>query len=388
MTKRSVYIHIPFCKTKCPYCDFTSFVGCDSQFDNYVAALCNEIKSYANKDVEIQTVYIGGGTPNLLKPDQLRKILKTLQKSFHVPDEIETTIECNPALVNSHLMRSYRNMGINRISIGVQSMCVKTLNTLGRNQTLHDIGRALFTAAIYFDNVSIDLMYGVPLESATDKRDYFNELFDFLDTFDHAIKHVSAYSLTLDEDTPMAELIMDDKLLELDEDTHMEEEDQTQFLLRQFGLKRYEVSNFAKPGYECQHNMVYWNPSSEYYGFGVSACGLINDRRYENTCDLGHYMLRANKIENTLDRTHHDLINEVIMLSLRTSRGIDLNRLRRMGCDLRIKKAKEIYHLEALKLIRVTNRTIRATTEGFLLLNQVIAELMFDSPNIQIVSTE
>ena len=357
--------------------------------DTYITALCNEIEAYATKypKATIDSIYIGGGTPSILSNEQLSIIFDALKKNFNLSDEWfsnhEVSIECNPTSVDSAKLKHWKQLGINRVSMGVQSLCDQTLKTLGRCHTSQDAKMAILEVSRYFDNISIDLIYGVPLTLEQVATDYYRaveeELIDLMVGFADEIKHVSAYALTVEPGTQIHTKLIAGELIDLDEEEFFEQEDNIQIAMRAWGLKRYEVSNFAKPGYECKHNQRYWDPRKEYLGLGLAAHGLVDKVRYENTPDLDMYLLNPNKIAKSDKQKDQDLADEMIMLGLRTPKGIDLPALMKLGIDFRIKKAREIFELESAKLIRVNKKNIRATQEGMCVLNSVTSRLLLGS---------
>jgi oxygen-independent coproporphyrinogen-3 oxidase len=327
----SIYIHIPFCERRCGYCDFYSTVGNDKiAIDGYVHRVCNEINGFAApKKYIVKTVYIGGGTPSLLDDAHIFFILKTLREKFGIAKTAEVTIECNPNSLSEAKLRWYKEYGVNRISIGVQSFDDRILRRLGRTHKAARAAAAVKAAKKCFDNISVDLIVGVPNEMPYQIPP---EILDI-------VTHISVYSLMKD-DKPV-------------------QEDAIAFTLPNF--KRYEVSNYAKRGYESKHNLVYWN-GGEYIGFGAGAHSLLNNRRFNNSNDL--FYVR----ENEYERTAEQIKTERISLGLRTARGIP--------CGLADGKQDEIALLLKQGLIEIKNNRITATEKGFQLLDQIIIKLV------------
>ena len=323
MRSLGLYLHIPFCVAKCRYCDFCSSPAGEDIRRAYVAALCREITSNAQsaEDYVVDTVFFGGGTPSLLAPDCFLEIADTLRKHYAIAPDVEWTAEANPATVDEEKLAAMRRAGINRLSIGMQSAKDNELAALGRAHCARDLYTAVSAArAAGFDNFNLDLMFGIPHQTKE----------SFADTLDTAIglapTHLSVYSLQIEEGTPFyAER---DTLPLPSED---EEGEMSDLLLEKTaaaGYLRYEISNYARAGYECRHNLRYWQ-MKDYLGFGIAAHSLLGDRRFYNREDLTAYLrdplaLRAEEeLLSTAEREY-----ETVMLGLRTAAGLDDNAFR------------------------------------------------------------
>ena len=267
----SIYVHIPFCKAKCSYCDFLSFGGCDYPIQRqYVNALCREIKAYSlvSKEYRVQTIFFGGGTPSYIEADLICQIMETIEEVFEVAEDAEITLEGNPDSLKLDKLIIYRKTGINRLSIGLQSTDDEMLARIGRVHNYTQFIAAYQSARqASFDNINVDLMMGLPGENMD----------SYLRTLGKVVElqpeHISAYSLIVEEGTPLSE--NQELLARIPE----EEEDRkmyarTKHLLQQSGYKRYEISNYAKEGYECRHNKVYWT-GGEYLGVGLGAASYM-----------------------------------------------------------------------------------------------------------------
>lgn len=384
----SLYVHIPFCEKKCDYCDFTSFDDCASQIDSYVAALCNEIVAYKERcsDHIIKTIYFGGGTPSSIHQKYIGKIFDIIRATFAVDANAEVTIECNPTSVTATKLKAYKNFGINRISLGLQSCDDVVLKSLGRAGAASLGLRALnMIKRSGFENLSVDFICNVPIPKDFSgmglRRNIESEL-NFILTRFPQIKHVSSYTLIPEPGTPLQKRLDFEELYELDEDTYIDEEIDLFFTLKEQGFRRYEISNWARPGYECQHNETYWRGDAEYLGIGLAAHSLLAGERFENTPDMGMYLLNPNKVIFKHTRTREDIINEVILLSIRTRYGVNLGTLRKLGVDLLHEKRREVMDLVERKLIKVTKTSIKATTDGMFILNVVINMLTFDTKEV------
>lgn len=321
----SVYIHIPFCERRCGYCDFVSCTATE-QIDKYLQKLCDEICSFNFHDYQVKTIYLGGGTPSLLTPKQLEILFKCLPACSG-----EITIEVNPNSLSRTKCAAYRNLGINRLSIGVQSFDLATLRDLGR---LHDVKQAVDAIKLaheYFNNISIDLIKDIP------EHKFVMPPADILDL----IQHISIYSLTKD----------DHCVLDTDEPVNLPSE-----------FERYEVSNYARKGYESKHNLVYWT-GGEYIGFGAGAHSLINNQRFCNSNEILSYQR-----ETPVERTPEVIREEQIMLGLRLRSGVSRSLLKNKDAELKT--------LAAHNLIKITPTHVIATAEGLKVLNQIWLRLV------------
>lgn len=289
-----LYIHTPFCVKKCAYCDFLSFPADTNTQIQYVHALLNEIRFYGERmgDYQVSTIYIGGGTPSWLEPELLVAIMDQVYKSFRVREDAEVSIECNPGTVTTAKLEAYRRAGINRLSIGLQSANNEELKMLGRIHTYEQFLKTYELARnAGYTNINVDLMSGLPHQSAE----------SFADTLQKVIRlkpeHISAYSLIIEKGTPFYEKYkfdmvrqeagMKTELLPTEDDVYKMLK-LTQLVLAKAGYDRYEISNYAKPGYECRHNIGYWTREN-YLGLGLGAASLVDNVRYSNTRELDEY---------------------------------------------------------------------------------------------------
>jgi len=320
-TTRGLYIHIPFCISKCTYCDFYS-VSLDTEtMIKYVDALIEEIRlaGLKNSDAIIDTIYFGGGTPSVLPPFLFEKIVSAIQYNF-VLDIKEFSIEANPA---THVpFEIYKDLGVNRISLGVQSLDDRLLKLIGRR---HDAKTALLTienAKKYFDNVSCDLMIGLPTQT-------MKEVELSASILSKEVKHISTYMLKLSSEVQMHKEINAGKFTLPDDDTFVDFYDKVFDVFEKNGLRRYEISNFAVEGYDCIHNLKYWN-RDEYIGLGAAAHGFVGNVRYYNPSNVGTYIAGynyGNGKETTEIIDKKTALFEKIMLGLRLPNGIDLNEI-------------------------------------------------------------
>ncbi len=307
----SIYIHIPFCKTICSYCDFTKVLYNRELVIPYLDELQNEIDDLYEKE-EVETIYVGGGTPSCLSRDELERLADII-KSFTLKSGCEFTFECNIDDISEELLKDLKDMGVNRLSIGIESFDEDKLAFMNRSITFDEAKRKIDLAkSLEFDNINVDLMYGIPYERAKDLRKDLGLFLKLEPT------HISTYSLIIEEHT----------MCKVREDENIKEEEEQKMYcyikdkLEKTGFNHYEVSNFALPGYESKHNLCYWN-NQEYYGFGLGASGYIKGFRYENTKSFSKY-LEGNYKENEHLVSKVEMMENELMLALRKMKGINL----------------------------------------------------------------
>lgn len=301
MSESGLYFHIPFCKNKCPYCDFYSVKYDESAALRYTDEICNEIKQYQGV---FDTVYFGGGTPSILPPELIGKILDCARSRFDISDDAEITVECNPSKDLSEDLKKYASYGINRISLGMQSAVDKERFALGRAAGKTEVEKTInYARQAGIENISLDLMLGTPKQTLA-SLDYS---FDFIKSM--GVPHVSAYMLKIEENTRFYQ--MRDKLVLPDDDTVGEMYLKTVESLASFGIRQYEISNFAVPGFESRHNTKYWD-LTPYLGIGKSAHSFWGGKRF-------YYDREWNKIDDGIGGDKE----EQIMLGLRLTKGID-----------------------------------------------------------------
>lgn len=306
-----IYIHIPFCKQKCLYCDFVSAKGCDRDMELYEEALLKEIES-TEIDEPVDSVFFGGGTPSVYKVEYIEEILKIIFRKYNIDKDIaEITIEVNPGTVDYDKLKRYRAAGINRISIGLQSADNEELKLLGRIHTYEKFVETYTEARrAGFNNINIDLMSAIPYQTVN----------SFMETLKKVVKlnpeHISAYSLIIEEGTPFYNKYGENgKLSDAipSEETDREMYHMTKTFLKENGYERYEISNYSKKGYECKHNIKYWSRDN-YYGFGVAAASLVNNLRYSNISDRDKYidiLLRGKSNRTNIERINYTNINQI-----------------------------------------------------------------------------
>ncbi len=342
-----LYIHIPFCYRKCPYCSFFSVKREKSTMEAYLKRLKEEIESFKTRK-KIQTIYFGGGTPSLLKPEEIASIMDTIHRNFTVSEEAEVTIETNPTDARIDKLREFKNRGINRLSLGVQSFIQRKLTALERIHDAHQSCTAIENALnAGFSNVSIDIIYGL-------KEDAYELEYEIKQAFNFNIKHISTYMLSVEKKTPFYLMAKEGKV-PLSDDSELADQYLTiARLIEHYGFRHYEISNFSKEGYESKHNTAYWL-GYEYRGFGVNASSFINGIRFRNPATLAGYLKKkAPTVEERLTRM--DLAKEMFMLNLRLTEGVN------------IKGFKERFGVDPLTLYG--NRLKRLIDEGWLEENQ------------------
>lgn len=379
-----LYIHIPFCVKKCDYCDFLSFAADEQTQKSYVAALQKELAFYGAKykDRRITTIFIGGGTPSWLKEDYMQAIMETVYHYFSVEQDAEITIECNPGTITEHKFEVYRRIGINRLSIGLQSVHNEELKILGR---IHTFGQFLKTYDMArkhgFSNINIDLMSSLPGQTP--------EI--FCDSLYQVLKlkpeHISVYSLIIEKGTPFYELYRFDAVRQAagmqTESLPTEEEEyqttkMTQHILKEAGYHWYEISNFAKPGYECRHNIGYWK-RVDYLGVGLGASSLIDNVRYSNTRDLYTYLsVPADSLHETAAQiTRNEQMEEFMFLGLRMRDGFYRDEFTQaFGIPIEAVYGDALNHLQQEELLLKREGRIYLTDKGMDLNNYVVAQFM------------
>ena len=334
---QGIYIHIPFCMQKCLYCDFASFAGKNGLMHQYALALANEIRRRAAEMPvsERATLYFGGGTPSLLPIDDLKIIINALKETELWREPAEVTMEMNPGTVDFAKLCQYREMGIDRVSFGVQSLNDEELKIIGRLHTASEALMAIEQASkAGFERISADLIFGLPTQTLATFKDTLSIIVD------SAISHLSVYGLTVEEGTPLAAKLATGSLTLPSEEAAEMMYDHTIRYLEEHELHRYEISNFARTGQESLHNLVYWR-YLPYYGFGSAACSYDGKQRMSNAADIESYIRgAAPTIEQLPARTS---LAEFMFLGLRTSEGIDLSVAKeRFGVDVMAMFGQEI----------------------------------------------
>ena len=319
MKTLGLYLHIPFCRSKCLYCDFCSFPHPKKEdTDRYVEMLCRDVAQNAQACREhlVDTVYLGGGTPTILPVEQLERILDTVVRHYRIAKNAEITVECNPKTGSASLFSALRAVGFNRISLGLQSTHTQELRALGRGHTFEDFCRTYTEVReAGFSNVSVDVMFGIPYQTRESWRE------TLLHVCALAPEHVSAYGLIVEEGTPFERLSSRGELKLPDEDQEREMYFECIEILRSHGLAQYEISNFARTGYESRHNLKYWN-CDEFLGFGPAAYSDFCGKRFGNSRDLAAYNKGQSILTEQETPSARERQNEYVMLRMRLTEGV------------------------------------------------------------------
>ncbi len=371
-----LYLHIPFCEHKCSYCDFYSITKRD-QTEEFVQLLCRELELRAHRltpqSYQLQSVFFGGGTPSLLLPEHMERIVATLRSCFTLSNDVEWTMECNPGTVTEDSLTAFRSLGINRLSFGVQSFHEHELRFLERIHSAEQAVQAVDIARrVGFDNINVDLMFALPNQSLQDFEYTLNAAIAL------GVDHISAYSLIFEEGTPLYAQMLRKEVIPQTEELDLAMYELAIAKLTEAGYGQYEVSNFAKPARECRHNLCYWN-AGEYMAVGPSAHGYVGSTRYWNVRNLGSYLqsLREDKLPtlNSEELLVHDKLFEYTFLSLRAT-GIECMRMRNeFDIDL-----ASLVHKELPWMINegyaVVDDALRLTAKGYAQCDDISVQLI------------
>ena len=371
----SVYIHIPFCATKCYYCAFNTYTFHKEQAKAYLTALRTEMELYASETDPLQTVFIGGGTPSILSANALAQLFTDIQQHFQIIPDAEITVECNPGTVDSEKLSVMRDYGVNRLSFGLQAMQDETLKQLGRIHTVTEFLESYHLARENgFENINIDLIFALPNQKMEAWHHTLNEVI----SLDPA--HISAYNLVMEQDTPFYEWWQAGELHLPTEDTEADMFQYTIKTLTAYGYTHYEICNFARPDHYAKHNLVYWN-NQPCIGLGAGACGYVNGVRYTNIRGIAPYINKLSKrnkpIADTEHLTGHAEKAETLMLALRKREGISLEDYQnRFGEEIEAAFKDSLKKWIDLQLLERTTTHLRLTHRGLFLANEVFIELM------------
>ncbi|MGN1411688.1 MAG: radical SAM family heme chaperone HemW [Oscillospiraceae bacterium] len=360
-----IYIHVPFCARKCPYCDFYSEGYSKDKILSYGKAIVRNLEYYSKYKAQADTLYFGGGTPSLMDTTSIEETVKTAKKLYNMPTDSEITLEVNPRTLSIKKLENLRKVGINRLSIGVQSCIDSELKTLGRNHTFKDCQDLVDNAHLVgFKNISCDLMVGTPSQTM-DSLKYSCETLSKLD-----IKHISSYMLKIEENTPFNDKSILEKLP--DDDIVSEMYLKSVEIFKSYGLNQYEISNFAKIGFESRHNLKYWQ-CVDYLGIGSASHSCFDGKRFCVPSDRDDFITREHQnIEVTEENPYS--FEEIGMLSLRLVSGLDLSKFPKVK-DTVIKKA---IPLQKMGYLTINKDNISLTPKGFLVSNTIIENLILD----------
>lgn len=404
MNGLEIYIHIPFCVKKCDYCDFLSAPADLETKEKYVEALINEIKLNKNKMSEyvVDTVFIGGGTPSLLEENQISKIMSVLRDNCNMSENPEITIECNPGTITESKLLEYKKSGINRISFGLQSANDEELKSIGR---IHNYAGFLESYNLArkcgFDNINVDLMSALPGQTLKSYEETLNKVVRL------EPEHISAYSLIVEENTLMYYRVKKAQIKGInilpDEESERKMYYLTNNILRSNGYRKYEISNYSKPGKECKHNIGYWQ-RKEYLGFGIGAASLYKENRYNNISDINKYIevltnnIKENSISNVGNSsevenqvnilnsivknlqqlTERDRMEEFMFLGLRMMEGVSMEKFERyFGKPYMEVYGKVQKRMEDKRFLINDNGYVKLTEFGIDLSNYVMSEFLF-----------
>jgi len=364
---KGLYIHIPFCVQKCKYCDFASYVGQESRIDEYLHRLQCEMQQY--KDAKIDTVFIGGGTPSVLGAERISQLMQGIKNNFSLAPNCEITMESNPGTLDEKKIHSMLENGINRVSVGVQSFNDAELEAIGRIHNAELAYNSICLLKSYgFTNINLDLMTALPFQTMDSLKNSLKTAVSL------PITHISAYSLIIEDNTPLEREYSQGKLI-----LPTEDEDRNMYkfaveYLRENGFVRYEISNFAKWGFECRHNIKYWS-CDEYIGIGAAAHSYIGAKRYSNPTGLLDYISGGKDEEVVLEP--NDKISEFMMMGLRMDRGINCSEFKkRFGVRIEEIFSKQIEKFISLGLMKQCGDNYSLTDMGIDISNSILCEFM------------
>lgn len=356
---RGLYVHIPFCRSKCPYCDFNSYAGALEYEERYIEAVLEEAKEF--EGMEVCTVYMGGGTPSVLSGKSLRRLMAGLKSIFKISADAEVTVEINPGTVDGTKLLLLKEIGINRLSIGIQSFDERTLKTLGRIHSPEDAKNVVFEAQkLGFENVSVDLMFSIPGQSVCEFENGVKTAVDL------GVRHISCYGLKIEPGT----VFYKKGVKCLSDDIDREMYGSAKKILEENGFLRYEISNFSKKGAESKHNLLYWK-CAEYIGLGCGAHSYVNGKRYSNIKGIEEYISSPGKIrENICVLSEYDKTEERLIMGMRLEEGAEYELIRILGTEDILKK------YIAMGYIKKENEKIKFTDRGFDVSNYILSELI------------
>ena len=372
MKPLSLYIHVPFCRSKCAYCDFASFPGKEGEWGWYFEALWAEMAGWKDglSGREIATVFFGGGTPTLVDAGYIEETLARARRAWPFAPDVEITLEGNPGTLTPQKLAVYKRAGVNRLSMGAQSFDDGLLKSLGRIHTAAQIGEAVRMARdAGFSNINLDLMYALPGQTTAQWRETLESALAL------GVPHISAYSLIVEEGTPMAARVARGEAVVPDDDAVNALQQLALARLEEAGFARYEISNYSRPGFECRHNLVYWN-RDDYLGLGCAAHSLVDGVRFSNPAALEEYLSGGREIDRQA-LTPADAMEETLMLSTRTARGLDLAAwAAEFGAPFQRGREAALAKLKRGGFIEISDGFLRLTPRGMQVQDAVVLELM------------
>ncbi|MGB9804196.1 radical SAM family heme chaperone HemW [Desulfofundulus sp.] len=375
----SLYIHVPFCLRKCRYCDFVSYSYDPEAACRYRVALLREMALYHERlgpeERRLKTIFIGGGTPTCLPEEDLAAILEGCSRYFQWLPGVEVTVEANPGTVDLSKLRTLRCAGVNRLSLGVQTCSDHFLRLLGRVHSFNQAVEAVILARrAGFDNLNLDLIFAIPGQTVANWQHCLRKVLSLRP------EHISAYSLQLEEGTPLAREVAEGRILPCEEETELAMYREVIDFLVDRGYEHYEISNFARPGYRCRHNLTYWH-NEPYLGLGPAAHSCLGDERFYNTGSLEEYEARLLAGELPVagrERLSRDtMMAETVFLGLRLIEGLDLARFEsRFGKNIEEVFGEQIKKLSRLGLLKIHSKHLKLTARGLPLANAVFREFV------------
>lgn len=374
-----LYAHIPFCMKKCGYCDFLSWCGTSEEKETYVQALLKEVESYREfaRGYRVSTVFVGGGTPSVLEAGQMERVLGKIQDVFELEKKPEITLEMNPGTVTEEKLQCYKENGVNRLSIGLQSVKNEKLQLLGRIHSYEEFLESYeLTRKAGFTNISVDLISSIPGQKLEDWTEELAALAAL------SPEHISVYQLIIEEGTPFYEKYAEHEELLPDEEESREIYLWTGRFLKEQGYEQYEISNYAKPGKESRHNLKYWE-RGDYLGLGLGAASMVRNIRMSNTKDIKTYLERCGQPKTMREDVQFleeaRQMEEFMFLGLRKTRGVSRKEFRRIfGQEMDMVYEKALHKCLENGMLKEHKDRVYLSEEGILLSNAVLSEFLFD----------
>lgn len=374
-----LYVHIPFCVKKCGYCDFLSWCGTSEEKETYVQALLKEIESYREfaRGYRVSTVFVGGGTPSVLEAGQMERVLGNIQEVFELEKKPEITLEMNPGTVTEEKLQCYKENGVNRLSIGLQSVKNEKLEVLGRIHSYEEFLESYELARkAGFTNISVDLISSIPGQKLEEWKEELAALSAL------SPEHISVYQLIIEAETPFYEKYAEHEELLPDEEESREIYLWTGSFLKEQGYEQYEISNYAKPGKESRHNLKYWE-RGDYLGLGLGAASMVRNIRMSNTKDMKMYLERCGQPKTMREDVQFleeaRQMEEFMFLGLRKTRGVSRKEFRRIfGQEMDMVYEKALHKCLENGVLKEHKDRVYLSEEGVLLSNAVLSEFLFD----------
>ncbi len=373
MKPLGLYFHIPFCPYRCHYCDFLSFAKHEEEIPAYVKALVSDLKFFSEscRDYEIRTIFLGGGTPSLLSAQQIEAILSAVQTFFHTSCALEITVESNPGTITFEKLSSYLSLGVNRLSFGVQALQNHHLKRMGRIHTAEEAEQGFNLARkAGFQNINTDLIFGLPNQTLEEWENTLGQVLQW------APEHISMYGLQIEEGTPFSADYKQGILTLPGEEIEASMYEKGIEFLREQGYDQYEISNFAKPGFECRHNLIYWM-NEEYLGIGLGAVSYLNKKRFWMTRNLLKYLKGEERAIGEEVLPVEKEMGETMMLGLRLLQGVsNLSFFNRFGKKIQDVYKKQISKYSPSGLLEWKNENLCLSLSGMMIANEIIQDFI------------